>query len=87
MNELRAKCGTDCSQCRFREKFHCLGCTQQAGKVFWGECDLFRCAHDKSCAHCGQCTTFPCPKLLEAIENGHNPDRLRNLQAWRSEEA
>ena len=87
MSNIRTRCGADCHTCRFKEKFHCAGCVQQAGKVFWGECDLFRCTQHKGCSHCGQCEGFPCHMLLDAIKNGHNPNRLATLQAWRSEEA
>lgn len=81
----RGKCGTDCRACRFREKSGCAGCNGQEGKVFWGECDIYRCAAAKGFAHCGECSELPCGALLEMIENGHNPDRLPNLRKWREE--
>ena len=85
MNELRAKCGTDCSLCTY--KFHCRGCLLQGGKVFWGECDICQCATAKGYPHCGACGDLPCPALTALIENGHNPDRLSNLNKWKNEDA
>lgn len=85
MPEIRGKCGTDCSTCGFRERFSCKGCPEQQGEVFWGRCDTFRCATDRGCAHCGQCHELPCANLLDMIKNGHNPDRLTNLNRWKNE--
>lgn len=86
MDIIKGKCGTDCVGCGFREKFSCSGCIEQNGKVFWGECDIFKCADDKWLAHCGKCGELPCGKLTEFIENGHNPDRMKNLLQWKNEE-
>ena len=83
MKMIKGKCGTDCSTCTFREKFGCRGCIEQEGRIFWGECEIYKCADEKGYAHCGACDKLPCAKLTEFIENGHNPDRLSNLQAWR----
>lgn len=94
MDVIKGKCGTDCSTCGFKEKFNCNGCVEQKGKIFWGECDIYKCASEKGYAHCGECPALPyenrdecaappCAKLIEFIENGHNPNRLSNLKAWR----
>lgn len=85
MDIIKGKCGTDCSTCKFKDKFNCGGCLKQNGKIFWGECDIYQCATSKGLQHCGECKSLPCPKLLEFIENGHNPDRLSNLQKWRKD--
>lgn len=85
MHELSGKCGTDCETCQFRVQFGCRGCSAQAGKIFWGACDIYRCAAEKGLAHCGACEAFPCDELTALIENGHNPKRLDNLKAWRNE--
>lgn len=87
MEVIKGKCGTDCSTCQFKERFHCAGCIEQGGKIFWGECDIFQCADVKQLAHCGQCKDLPCRKLTEFIENGHNPHRMTNLLQWKDEEA
>ncbi|MBP3636418.1 MAG: DUF3795 domain-containing protein [Clostridia bacterium] len=86
MAEIKGKCGTDCNKCSFREKFNCGGCLAQQGKIFWGECDIYKCATNKGCQHCGQCHELPCENLLEFIRNGHNPDRLTNLNRWKNEQ-
>lgn len=85
MSTIKGKCGTDCSLCKFKEKFNCRGCTQQNGKIFWGECDIYKCATDKGFKHCGKCQNLPCQNLKDFIENGHNPDRLTNLHKWKNE--
>ena len=85
MDTIKGKCGTDCSGCHFKEKFNCKGCTRQEGTIFWGECDIYKCAIAKGYKHCGECKDLPCAKLTEFIENGHNPDRLTNLYKWRDE--
>jgi len=87
MSIIKGKCGTDCSACRFKEKFACQGCNKQCGAIFWGECQVYHCAAGKGYAHCGKCPLIPCSMLLEMIENGHNPDRLSNLQQWKNDEA
>ena len=86
MTEIRGKCGTVCDACGFKDRFGCKGCQEQQGKIFWGECDVYQCATDKGCRHCGQCADLPCPQLVAFIENGHNPDRLPNLNKWKNEE-
>ena len=85
MSVMRGKCGTDCNACQFKEKFKCGGCSKQEGTVFWGECDIYKCASAKGYQHCGVCSQLPCKTLTEFIENGHNPDRLSNLHKWRNE--
>lgn len=85
MIEIRGKCGTVCNTCSFKDRFGCKGCEAQQGKIFWGECDVYKCAVSKGCQHCGLCAQLPCQQLLDFIENGHNPDRLPNLNRWKNE--
>ena len=96
MDMIKGKCGTDCMTCQFKEKFGCGGCIAQKGEIFWGTCDIYKCASEKGYAHCGECPALPhenrdecalppCEKLLEFIKNGHNPERLSNLKKWRNE--
>ena len=82
---IKRRCGTVCNTCQFKEKFNCGGCDKQNGKIFWGECDIFKCAFAKGFKHCGECKELPCKDLTEFIENGHNPDRLTNLNKWKNE--
>ena len=86
MNIIKGKCGTDCNACQFKEPFNCGGCDKQNGQIFWGECDIFKCASDKGFDHCGKCPKLPCTELTEFIENGHNPNRLSNLIKWKNED-
>ena len=84
---IKGKCGTDCTTCQFKEKFHCNGCAAQEGHIFWGECDIYRCATEKGLPHCGNCPELPCAELTSFIENGHNPHRMANLLLWKTEDA
>ena len=83
---IKGKCGTDCSVCQFKDKFHCSGCHNQNGKIFWGECDIYQCAASKGFQHCGQCKELPCQNLTKFIANGHNPNRMANLLKWKDED-
>ena len=74
-------CGIDCDNCKFRLEQNCRGCKLSQGKVFWGECELYKCNSDKAQVHCGQCKQFPCDKLKEwaSSQNPEKIDNLRNL--------
>ena len=72
--------------CQFKEKFNCGGCAEQKSKIFWGECDIYKCAAEKDFKHCGVCPELPCKSLMEFIENGHNTNRLSNLNKWKNED-
>lgn len=85
MDEIRGHCGTYCNKCTFREKVRCRGCKEMKGKLFWGECDIYKCSNGNNFDHCGCCSQLPCDDLKEYIKNGHNPDRLKNLKKWRNE--
>jgi len=82
---IKGKCGTDCGTCQFKDRFHCAGCHEQGGEPFWGNCEIYVCAASKGLAHCGMCENLPCDRLIEFIENGHNPDRMTNLNKWKHE--
>lgn len=86
MNPIKGKCGTDCTACQFKEKFHCNGCPAQEGHIFWGDCSIYQCATAKGLPHCGKCPELPCSELTSFIENGHNPHRIANLLQWKEEE-
>lgn len=72
-------CGIDCEACRFAAEKGCKGCQAVQGKVFWGECELYRCNLEKQQAHCGKCAQFPCDKLQQWASS-ENPERIENLQ-------
>ena len=75
---IKGKCGTDCATCSFKEKTNCKGCLEMDGILFWGECDIYKCAKHKGFEHCGMCDKLPCGELTHYIETGHNPNRLKN---------
>ncbi len=72
-------CGIDCDICKYREEQNCGGCKACEGKIFWGECDLYKCSSAKQLEHCGKCGDFPCDKLKEWAKKD-NPERIDNLK-------
>ena len=86
MEIIKGKCGTDCNTCQFKEKFNCDGCVKQGGKIFWGEGDIYKCAAEKIFEHCGKCTQLPCAELTRFINEGHNTNRLNNLNKWKEQD-
>ncbi len=72
-------CGIDCDACKYREEQNCGGCTYSECKVFWGECEIYKCNIEKEQEHCGKCADFPCAKLKEWASR-ENPERIENLR-------
>jgi len=72
-------CGIDCNSCKFKLEQNCQGCKSLKGKVFWGECDLYKCNSEKNQEHCGKCSNFPCDMLKEWAAS-ENPERIDNLK-------
>ena len=71
-------CGIDCDKCKHKLENGCNGCRSVRGKVFWGECDLYKCCIEKNKNNCGKCGIFPCGKLKEWAAN-ENEERIQNL--------
>ena len=71
-------CGINCSICKHKAENKCIGCRANEGRIFWGECDLYRCCIGKNKENCGECSIFPCDKLKEWASN-ENPERIQNL--------
>ena len=78
-------CGIDCDTCKFKAEQNCEGCKALRGKVFWGECELYKCSSDKGNEHCGMCSDFPCKKLQEWASS-ENPERIDNLRQLKENE-
>lgn len=74
-----SSCGIDCSTCQIGKERACSGCHTLNGEVFWGKCDLYRCANEKNLPHCGKCNRFPCDTLKEWAKT-ENPERIDNLR-------
>jgi len=72
-------CGIDCDACKFKAEQGCKGCKAVQGRVFWGDCDLYRCNAQKNQEHCGKCVQFPCDTLKEWAAS-ENPERIENLK-------
>lgn len=78
-------CGTYCETCEWKDKMACKGCKQHASQVFWGSCKIAACAIAKDLEHCGQCSSLPCDKLVDAHNTeGHSDkgERMDNLKNW-----
>jgi hypothetical protein len=82
MNDI-AICGIYCNKCKYKFKNECNGCMVNKGKIFWGECDLYKCCMYKKLCNCGECDIFPCDKLKEWALN-ENPERIQNLVELRN---
>ena len=69
---LVAPCGSYCGICKFlnskKEKLSCLGCGNQKGQLFWGECKTYNCAQQHNNEHCGLCEDFPCELFLNQFD-------------------
>lgn len=83
-----ARCGMDCTQCRFASENDCPGCMQ--GQLFDDEqCDIYDCCGARMCEHCGKCKDFPCDDLKSVsydVETGDGGARLIRLKSLRDEE-
>ncbi|MGN1103175.1 MAG: DUF3795 domain-containing protein [Huintestinicola sp.] len=90
-----AKCGMDCTSCRFALENDCPGCPyctppEKREKLFEDEeCEVGSCAEIKGFEHCGKCPDFPCEALREVsfdTETGDGGNRLMRLKAMKDEE-
>ena len=73
-----SSCGLDCDACAIGKEKDCPGCHATKGNPFWGDCDLYACAAEKTLTHCGKCGKFPCDMLREwASQEG--VERIDNL--------
>jgi hypothetical protein len=53
--------------------------------MFWGVCNVAKCAIAKGIQHCGLCPEVPCitlQRFFDDPEHGDNGERLSNLRAW-----
>jgi hypothetical protein len=73
-----AICGIYCNECKHKRENQCNGCIVNKGKIFWGECDLYKCCMDKKLSNCSECNVFPCEKLKEWAST-ENSERIQNL--------
>ena len=72
--------GLSCSECEYREEFHCGGCVATGGQPFYGTCELAACARKHSVDFCGECKNFCCEMLHRYSydeEEGDDPKGAR----------
>lgn len=85
---IESRCGLLCSQCEYRERIPCPGCTQMQ-KPFWGDCcPVKNCCEERGHVHCGECSDFPCAVLHQFAydkEQGDNGLRIAQCRQWQQE--
>ncbi len=77
-------CGIDCDSCQHKIENTCEGCYVIKGMPFWGECEWYKCSHEKGFDHCCCCETFPCDKLVEAVCGEGVSEAIDNLRQLHS---
>ena len=78
-------CGLDCTDCEFKEKYHCKECIVNSGYPFHGgPCEIAVCCQEKKITFCGECPEFPCERLNNFSfdqEHGDNGSRIENCKS------
>ena len=81
---IESRCGIMCSQCEYRERMNCEGCTK-IDRPFWGDsCAVKSCCEGRGYEHCGQCPEFPCKLLTDFAydkEQGMTGSALKTVVA------
>lgn len=85
---VESRCGLLCSECGYKQKVGCKGCTEM-DKPFWGDsCPVKSCCENKKHEHCGACDNFTC-ELLHSFaydENqGDNGKRIEQCKLWKTQ--
>lgn len=83
--QMIGMCGAYCGDCEWKERTGCPGCQASQSRVFWGQCQIAKCAIENKHNHCGTCSKLPCEKLVDAFNNpehGDSGERLANLKGW-----
>ena len=82
---VESRCGILCSKCEYQEKMNCKGCIA-IDRPFWGDsCPVKSCCEEQKHNHCGECTDFPCPLLIEFAydeKEGDNGKRIETCRYW-----
>ncbi|MCI7766706.1 MAG: DUF3795 domain-containing protein [Oscillospiraceae bacterium] len=90
-----AKCGMDCTACRFSLENDCPGCPytfppESRERLFEDEeCEVGICCEAKGFDTCARCTDFPCDALKAVsfdTETGDGGGRLMTLKALKDSE-
>ena len=82
---VESRCGLRCSECEYRERMGCPGCTKME-KPFWGDsCPVKSCCENKAQRHCGECGSFVCSQLNDFAydaEQGDDGARIEQCRRW-----
>lgn len=76
-----ALCGLDCSKCGSFKNKECKGFHIMSGTSIYGRCEWYHCCKDKKLEHCGQCESFPCEGLKNALEMVGGLSAIENLKS------
>lgn len=76
-----ALCGLDCTKCGSFQNNECKGCHEMKGTSIYGKCEWYHCCKDNKLEHCGQCGTFPCDGLKNALKAVGGLSAIDNLKA------
>jgi len=94
-NITTARCGMDCTECRFAVENDCPGCPYSQSpserKMLFEdeECEVGICCCEKGYDHCGKCPDFPCDTLKAVsldTETGDGGARRMRLKEIRDRE-
>jgi len=82
---VESRCGVLCSECAYREKMHCKGCTK-IRKPFWdSRCTVKDCCEKRALENCGFCKDIPCEMLKRFAEDkaqGDDGKRIKQCLEW-----
>ena len=85
---VESRCGLLCSECSYRERMGCKGCTSME-KPFWGDsCPVKSCCETKGQSHCGECGNFVCLQLHDFAydaKQGDDGRRIEQCRKWGAE--
>ena len=61
---MESRCGILCGKCEWQKNGKCKGCVN-IDNPFWGVCPVKSCCEGRGLEHCGECSEFPCTRLVE----------------------
>ena len=61
---MESRCGILCGKCEWQKNGKCKGCVN-IDNPFWGACPVKSYCEGRGLEHCGECSEFPCTRLVE----------------------
>ena len=81
---MESRCGILCGKCEWQKNGKCKGCVN-IDNPFWGACPVKSCCEGRGLEHCGECSEFPCTRLVEFAYDENQGDcgvRLDQCKIW-----